>query len=236
MYSIAEAIPLLKRVPVFGGLDDLTLAQIAARCVPRSVAGGTLLFAEGEGCRGLYVVETGRVRVYRTSGDGREHTLSIEEVGSPIALLPMLDGGAYPVSAMTLEFSRLFFLPREVFEHALRTNPIVNAAVIRWLGRRVRQLVEITDTLAFRNVAARLAMLLAIEAEARGEPRADGIHLPGRRTQEELGTRVGAARESVSRAMRRLVALGLVRRPAPARLIVPDPVRLRAFASRDEDD
>ncbi len=235
MYSIKQAVPLLRRVPLFAALDDLTLAQIAARCVPRSAAAGTLLFAEGEQCRGLYVIETGRVRVYRTAADGREHTLTIEEVGSPIAVLPILDGGIYPVSAMTTEYARLFFLPRDVFEHALRTNPHVNAAVIAWLGRRVRQLVEITDTMAFRNVAARLAMMLAIEAEARGTSHPDGVHLPGRRTQEELGHRIGAARESVSRAMRRLVALGLVRRPAPARLIVPDPVKLRLFAATDND-
>jgi CRP-like cAMP-binding protein len=89
--------------------------------------------------------------------------------------------------------------------------------------------VHVTETLAFRDVAARLAMLLVGYAERTGRETAEGIELTLDRTQEELAIEIGAARESVSRAMKQLRRKGLVRRIDRDHLLVPDLSRLRAL-------
>src|SRR5688572_10798974 len=113
----------LRGIALFSGLDERTLGTLADRCVRRRVAAGVVLFTAGEPYRGLYMIESGRVRIYRLSSDGREQVLHIEGPGRPVAELPLFDGGPYPASAVTLDECRLLFLPRADFEQAYRTNP-----------------------------------------------------------------------------------------------------------------
>jgi CRP/FNR family cyclic AMP-dependent transcriptional regulator len=220
---------LLRQVPLFAGLGRDALAQLAGRCVARSMAAGYVLFTTGEECRGLYIVESGRVRIYRTDADGREQVIHIEGPGRTVAELPLFDGGAYPASAVTMEESRLVFLPRADFEHLYKTHPDVAQSVIRALGRRLRHLVHLTETLEFRDVAARLAMLLVGYAERGGTSVGAGIEIELDRTQEEIAHEIGTARESVSRAMKQLRRKGLIEPLERNRIRIPDLSRLRAM-------
>jgi CRP/FNR family transcriptional regulator len=226
----ADVAALLRGIPIFAELGEEALSRLARRCVARSVAEGHVLFTTGEPCRGLHVIASGRVRIYRTSPEGREQVLHVEGPGRPVAELPLFDGGTYPATAVTLEPSRLVFLPRADFEQLYRSNPDVAHAVIRGLGRRLRHLVQVAETLAFRDVAARLAMLLADYAERQGVATAAGVELVLERTQEELSLEIGTARESVSRAWRQLKRQGLVEPLGGSRLRIPDVARLRATA------
>ena len=227
--SSATLPPLLRRIPLFAELDEPAIVRLAERCVARTVGAGSVLFTMGEECRGLYIIEAGRVRIYRTNPEGREQVLHIEGPGRAVAELPLFDGGPYPASAVTLEETRLVFLPRADFEYLYRTHPDIAHAIIRALGRRLRHLVHLTETLAFRDVAARLALLLVGYAERSGRHTPDGIELTLDRTQEELALEIGAARESVSRAMTQLRRKGLIRPIDRDRLLVPDLSRLRAL-------
>lgn len=220
---------LLRQLPVFAELDDVAIGRLAERCVARTVAAGYVLFTAGEACRGLYIVERGRVRIFRTSPEGKEQVLHVEGAGRPVAELPLFDGGAYPASAITIEETRLVFLPRADFEHLYRTHPDVAHAIIRGLGARLRHLVQVTETLAFRDVAARLAMWLADRAEEFGKPTPRGVEITLRRTQEELSLELGTARESVSRAMKQLREKGLIESLGRNRILIPDVARLRAL-------
>lgn len=227
MTSLVDA---LRQVPIFTDLDDRVLTQLASRCVPRAVGEGFTLFRTGDACAGLYVVLEGRVRIFRSSTDGREQTVAVEGPGRPVAELPLFDGGPYPASAITMSPSRLAFLPRGEFEHAFRSDPDVAAAVVRALGLRLRHLVQLLETVAFRDVAARLAMLLADYADQLGRSHADGVHFELERTQEELATEIGTARESVSRALKQLAARGLIRDRTGTSFIVAPGEELRSWA------
>jgi CRP/FNR family transcriptional regulator len=90
--------------------------------------------------------------------------------------------------------------------------------------------VNVTETLAFRDVAARLAMLLSSYADRIGVPTMEGMVLTLHRTQAELSLEIGAARESVSRAYRQLRDRGMIEMLSDHRLRIPDLERLRALA------
>lgn len=227
---MADVVSLLRGVPIFAELDDRTLATLATRCVPRTVGAGFVLFRSGDRSTGLYLVLEGRVRVFRTAPDGREQTLAVEGPGRPVAELPLVDGGEYPASAVTATPCRLIFLPRPEFEHAFRTNPEFASAIVRALGRRMRHLVQLVETVAFRDVAARLAMWLADHADRFGTLDGDAVTLTLQRTQDELATELGTARESVSRALKQLSAKGLIRSRKGNRLVLAETALLRAWA------
>ncbi len=228
---MASTADILRSVPFFAEIPAAVLDQLASRCVPRTVGEHFTLFRRGERCTGLYLVLEGRVRIYRTASDGREQTLALEGAGRPIAELPLFDGGPYPASASTVLPSRLAFLPRSEFEHAFRTDPDVAAAVVRALGHRLRHLVQLVETISFRDVAARLAMLLADQVDQHATEEGDGImHLELEQTQEQLATAIGTARESVSRALKQLKTKGLIHTQEGNRLQLVASARLREWA------
>ncbi|MGI9089488.1 MAG: Crp/Fnr family transcriptional regulator, partial [Gemmatimonadaceae bacterium] len=156
--------------------------------------------------------------------------LHIEGPGRPVAELPLFDAGPYPASTVTIAPSRLIFLARNDLEAMYRMHPDVAHAIIRGLGKRLRHLVHVTETLAFHDVAARLAMLLVGYAERGGTQTPAGMELMLDRTQEELSLEIGTARESVSRALRQLKRGGLIEAISGDLIRIPDVEKLRARA------
>jgi CRP/FNR family transcriptional regulator len=82
------------KVPIFSRLTESELGLLAQRTVPRHYSAGELVFGEGEPCSGLYVVESGNVRIFKSSPNGRGQVLSIDGPGVSIAEPPVFDGGA----------------------------------------------------------------------------------------------------------------------------------------------
>lgn len=233
--TLDTLVELLRGVPLFGELEDEALRQLAGRCVVRSAPAGWVLFTTGEACRGVYIVQSGHVRIFRTDPSGREQVLHVEGPGRAVAELPLFDGGPYPASALTTEESRLAFLPRAAFEHLYRTHPDIAQAVIRSLGRRLRHLVHVTETLAFRDVAARLALLLVGYAQQSGTRTDAGVVIEVDRTQEDIAHEIGTARESVSRAMKQLRKQKLIESLGRNQILIPDVDRLHALLPSQSD-
>jgi CRP-like cAMP-binding protein len=226
---MVETSAVLRQLPLFADFSADALARLASHSVSRTFPAGHVLFTTGEPCRGLYVIESGRVRIYRTSPTGREQILHSEGPGRAIAELPLFDGGAYPASAVTEVESRLLFVPRAEFEALYRGNADVAQAIVRGLGKRLRHLVHVTETLAFRDVAARLALFLADYAEQHGAATPAGTEILLDRTHEELSFELGTARESVSRALKQLTAKGVIAPLARKRIRIPDVDALRTL-------
>ena len=106
----------LAKVPIFSGLTESELSFLAQRAVPRHYSAGESVFGEGEPCSGLYVVESGHVRIFKSSANGREQVLSIDGPGSSIAELPVFDGGNYPASVTAIDDATLLFVSKQDFQ------------------------------------------------------------------------------------------------------------------------
>ncbi|HEX8726631.1 MAG TPA: Crp/Fnr family transcriptional regulator [Gemmatimonadaceae bacterium] len=232
--SAREVRSVLEHIPLFASFGGAVLERLAQRSVVRAYPAGSVLFTTGEPCRGLYVIATGRVKIYRTSPTGREQVLQSEGPGRPVAELPLFDGGPYPASAVTEEDSRLIFVPLPEFEALYERHPEVARAVIRNLGSRLRHLVHVTETLAFRDVAARLAHYLADYAEQHARKTDAGFEFTLPRTQEELSFELGTARESVSRAFKQLSEKGVIVMLPRRKIRVPDLLQLRTLGRPGE--
>lgn len=202
---------MLTRVPIFSGLSEAELAYLAQRAVPRRFSAGETVFAEGEACTGLYVVESGHVRIFKSSAGGREHVLSIEGPGSSVAELPVFDGGNYPASVTALDEATLLFVSKEDFQSLCLTHPQVSLKVLRVVGARLRRLVGIIEELSFTTVRHRLAALLVRLAKGSGQRAMGGVEiiLPG--SNQELASQIGTVRELVSRNLSRFQAEGLLK-------------------------
>jgi hypothetical protein len=125
---------MLAKVAIFSGLAEGELAFLTQRTVPRRYTAGEIVFSEGESCSGLYVVETGHVRIFKSSVNGREQVLSIDGPGSSIAELPVFDGGNYPASAAAIDDATLLFVSKQDFQALCLAHPQVALKVLRVVG------------------------------------------------------------------------------------------------------
>jgi CRP/FNR family transcriptional regulator, cyclic AMP receptor protein len=198
----------LKRAPMFAALTDTETQALAARTVVRSYSPGELLFSEGDPCAGLYLIASGRVRIYKASPSGREQVLAVEGPGASIAELPVFDGGNYPASATALERADLLFVSRKDFRNVCLEHPEVALKVLQVVGGRLRRLVGIIEELSFTTVRHRLISWLLRQAKTEGNC---GPVVLLSTSQQELASQIGTVRELVSRNLARLQAQGLIR-------------------------
>jgi len=206
----AASLAVLKRVPIFSSLSEPEFAFLTSRLLQRKYRAGELIFGEGDPCAGLYVVQSGSVRIFKSSAGGREQVLSIDGPGSSIAELPVFDGGYYPASAQAVTHSTLFFFSRQDFHALCVQHPEVALKVLRVVGGRLRRLVGIIEELSFTTVRHRLIALLVRLGKTQGVRDGDGITLTLPSNNSELAAQIGTVRELVSRNLSRLQAEGLI--------------------------
>jgi CRP-like cAMP-binding protein len=220
-------IELLKRVPIFSSLSDAEFTFLTARLMQRKFGAGGMIFSEGDPCAGLYVVQSGNVRIFKSSAGGREQVLSIDGPGSSIAELPVFDGGNYPASAQAVTDSTLLFFSRQDFQTLCLQHPQVALKVLRVIGGRLRRLVGIIEELSFTTVRHRLIALLVRLGKAEGVQNDEAITLTLPANNSELAAQIGTVRELVSRNLSRLQSEGLIHIDN-RRLEIPSLQRLEA--------
>jgi CRP-like cAMP-binding protein len=194
----------LSRVPLFSALDENELESLASRAVERRFDPEENLFWEGDDCEGLFLLIDGAVKILKTSQSGREMMLDMVHAPSSVAELPLFDRGAYPASVRAVKPCTTLFINRNDFYQACRQNPDLALKLLAVVGRRLRQLVYVVESITFGSVTKRLArLLLDLEAEQPGA----GIAL----THQELASRLGTVREVVSRNLARFRVQGYIR-------------------------
>ena len=212
--------------PLFAQLSEGQLARLAALAIPRRYRKDQVIFHEGDPGTALYVIVKGRVRIARSSPDGKERTIILLGPGDFFGELALLDGGARSADAVVHEAAELLLVPREEFLAFLLEQPLAAMSLLVALSRRLRRTSQLVHDAAFFDVRGRLARILLelAQAESQTEGR-DGLVCPVL-TQGELATMVGVTRESINKWLRFHERRGTLARRG-RRLVVLDPRRLQ---------
>ncbi len=225
--AVLDPVETLRRVPFFAVLAPADLAALASHCVVRRLMRDETLVVEGDPCDGLFVVQSGAVKLFKMAENGREQILVIERAGSTVGELSVFDGGNFPATAVAIEDSTLLFLPKREFLELCRRDSEVAFAVIRSLAWRFRYLTSLVEELSLKEVSHRLARFLRDRALKSGVRTKRGIEFPLEETNQEIGAEIGTVRDLVSRNLRRFVDRGIIRLER-RRVIVLDMAELEA--------
>jgi CRP/FNR family transcriptional regulator len=201
---------VLEKTALFSNLSQPELQMLAARSVRKLFSTGELLFSEGEPCNGLHIIARGKVRLFKTSVNGREQVLSVNVSGESVAEIPVFDGGPYPASAVALEETEIVFISRRDFSAYCLEHPEVALKVLTVVGARLRNLVGIIEELSFTTIRQRLISVLLKLAESEGKKTARGIEFQLPASHQQLANQLGTVRELISRNLMRLQAEGLL--------------------------
>lgn len=195
---------ILSKIPLFAGLTGSELESVAARAVERRYEPEDILFWEGDKAEGLFLLVEGSVKIFKTSSSGREMMLDLVAAPSSVAELPLFDGGPYPASVRAVKPSTALVINKSDFYQACRQNPDLPLKILSVVGRRLRTLVMVVESITFGSVTKRLAKLLLDLSEEQGS---GNITL----THQELASRLGTVREVVSRNLARFRVQGLIK-------------------------
>ena len=219
-------VNLLKGIPFFASLDQSALEALACHAHRLTLAPGEMVFFEGDPCAGLFVVERGRCKIFKTSAEGREQTLHVILPGHSFNEAAVSDGGPNPANVMAVDETILWNIARDDLKALAFRYPAVSWALLEHVARRARTLVGIVEDLGLRPVKARLAKLLLEEAERsiQGELERDYLL-----TQQEMAARLGTVREMVGRALHTLMDEGAIKIERH-RIVIVDQDLLRQLA------
>ncbi len=201
---------LLRKTALFANLTEKEMQALAAKATKKHFHKGELLFGEGDPCTGLFLVATGKIRIFKISAGGREQVLAVEGPGSSFAELPVFDGGNYPAAASAQEDTEVLFLSRKDFQNFCREHPDVALKVLAVVGSRLRRLIAIIEELSFTTIRQRLIALILRLAESEGKSSRAGIRLELTTSHQDLASELGTVRELVSRNLSRLHAEGFL--------------------------
>jgi CRP/FNR family transcriptional regulator len=198
-------IEFLKSIQYFKELGDEQIARLAKAIVELSFDRGQVIILEGEPCRGLYVARSGRVRVFKTSPDGREQVLLMTRPGDTFNFVPVFDGGPNPASAAALDAAVVYLIPKEALVSLVADCPAART-FLKLLAGRLRHMTSVVEALSFRTVVSRLAKLLLDRAVVEG-----GAAPVRQLTQDEMAAVVGTVRDVIGRALKRMQTAGAVK-------------------------
>jgi CRP/FNR family transcriptional regulator len=196
-------------VDVFETLPDEELAKLAELCKPRKYRAGQVIFRPETASDRVYVLESGRVRIYRIGPRGQEMTLAILRGGTVFGRLGFEDR-PQEACARAIEASIVSTLGREGLKELVMRRPEVGLRIASLAGERLALSEDRATDLAHKEVPGRLASLLLRLLENEGVVTPRGYEITTRYTHQQIASMIGANREAVTRAFGLLRGLGAV--------------------------
>jgi CRP-like cAMP-binding protein len=209
-------LDVVRNAPLFAGLDDEAASALLGSMSRTRLERGDVLFREGDQGDRLYVIGEGKIKLGRTSKDGRENLLAIQGPGELFGELSLFDPGPRTATASAIAETQLLGLGHEDLNDYLAGRPAVATAMLAALARRLRRTNDILADLVFTDVPGRVAKALLDLSTLFGRRSEDGVLVAHDLTQEELAQLVGASRETVNKALADFATRGWLKLEARA--------------------
>jgi len=224
----------LADVPLFAGLADPALEELARESRVRRYAAGQVLWNEGDPGDALLVLEEGQLRVSRFTAAGVEVVLSVVEAPSALGELALLDGAPRDASVTAQRPVTVRLIPRSSFLALLRREPAVMEGLLRTLAGMVRAGNVRHVTTVGLDVPGRLAAWLLARAKEQQLDHPEKREISIGRSQGELAAELGTTRSTLNRALNGFEALGLISRQGD-RIVIRDVDALAVYTEEAGD-
>ena len=225
-----DKIGALRKTDLFGSLADDLLIKISGLTVTRHLSPEQVLYSEHDEASALYVVARGELRSIRQNSEGREQVISSERPGAILAAVPVFNGGKFYSTMIADSDAEVLSIEKHLTHQLCREHTELLWNLARVLAHKVRHCAELIESLALRNVEQRVAQHLLSIAQERGVPVGEGCVVELHLTRTQIASRIGSAREVVSRAFTHLQECSLIQVEGRRLVTVPNMRALRAFA------
>ena len=217
----------LSDIFLFSSFAEKELNLLGSSSSFKKVNKGEQIFSEGTDASAFFAVVSGKVKIYKVSPDGKEHTLHIHRSGDLVAEAAIFDSMVYPASCMALEDSTLLRIPREGFLNLIKSHPKLALKMMGSYSRRLRQFVLKIEELSLKDIKSRLASYLLENSKVENNVTICKLKC----SKKELSSLLGTIPETLSRTLTFLKQRNLIIERNNT-IIIPDPDKLKMLASQ----
>lgn len=196
-----------RKFPAVSGFHEDELQTLFAHTAVKTIPKNTVIINEGERTHAVYLIRSGRVKVFLSSEGGTHVDINVLEAGDFFGEM-VLDEGPRTASVVAMVTSELSVVPQSVFREFITRNPDFAMRVILKLILRARGLLKDVKSLALLDVYGRVARILLELATVEN----DKLVIRGKLSAQSIAHRIGASREAVSRILKNLMLAGYIRK------------------------
>lgn len=200
------ATKILQSIPIFSVLPQEQIEQLKEIVQFRKITKGEVIFHEYDQVEAIFFINDGKVRISKSTPEGKEIALTIRQTGDMFAEISLFakEGSTYPATATCIEGGTLAFIRNDELETFLLNHPQLLISMFRFVAERLRiSQTTLRDVALYGKFGALAATLIRL-AEEYGIQEQEGIRIKLKLTHEDLGSFFGATRESVTRLMNQL--------------------------------
>ncbi len=205
-----ESPKFLSSVPIFSELPDEALEKIEKTGTRKSFKKNDVILMEEESGTALFVIVTGKVKVARSSNDGREVILTILTDGDFFGEMAILDGLTRSATVVATEETELFMLQRNDFMNLLHEHPEISIVLLQELTRRLRAADMKIKALSLKDAEGKVASVLLQLADEVGKIKQGKVEIDKLPLQQDLANMAGTSRETISRTLHSFAKKGLI--------------------------
>lgn len=200
----------LINVPIFTDLDEATLEKISELGKKKSYIKDSVILVEEDAGSALFVITKGKVKVARTSNDGREVILTILSEADFFGEMAILDGMNRSATVTAIEDSELFIIQRNEFIELLKTYPEISISLLQELTKRLRAADIKIKSLSLKDAEGKVATVILQIADELGKIKHGVVEIEKLPLQQDLANMAGTSRETISRTIHSFAKKGLV--------------------------
>ncbi|WP_053364545.1 Crp/Fnr family transcriptional regulator [Bacillus sp. FJAT-27251] len=207
----------VSQVPIFNHLEDGQMNEVMGMVQSVAYKRGEMVYRAGDPSDSLYIVHTGKIRIYRLSESGKEQLLRILAPGNFTGELALFKDGVHEAFGEAMEETQVCIIRREDLQKLLLKYPSVSLKILTEFSIRLEQSEKQTTRFATEKVEARLASFLA---ECMDHDRSKEITLP--MSKKDLASYLGTTPETISRKLADLEEAGLIQQKSNKKIVILD--------------
>ncbi len=194
-------LQIFKKIPIFAELAEDQLQRLSQVVMERQYRKNQIIFGEGDPGEALFFLKAGKIKLTKTTPDGREQILAFRSAGEIFAEVVLFDGGPYPATAEVVEDAKIGIIRNQDIEKIINQNVDIAVSLLKVMSKRLRQAQTAVKDIALKDVYGRLASILLKLAVDHGSQAPDGTKICLNLTHQELANMIGTSRESVNRVI-----------------------------------
>jgi CRP/FNR family transcriptional regulator, anaerobic regulatory protein len=211
-----------KKVSLFEALDETQLKKVTDKIVQKNYEKNQMIFFEGDKSEKLYLINRGKVKIFKYNRDGREQILYILSEGDFIGDISLFKQIDLRFNAQAIDNVNICELTKPDLEEIIRENSEIALKMLQSSYSRIEKLESLVQSLSNKDIESRIAGLLLSFIQDFGEPSEDEIYLNLPLSREDLANYIGVTRETISRKLGSLQDEGILKLEGNKRIVILD--------------
>lgn len=214
----------IERVPIFSGLSAEEMLEVVMTAAHRKYKKGEIIYLEGEAAEKLYVINSGKVKIYKETEEGKEQIIRILHEGDFMGELSLFTRSILTNNAEAVEPATVCILDSNKINALIETHPSIALKIMKELSIRLEKTEKLMESMGLRDVEQRVADILL--------EMADGSNIFNLSiSKKDLAAHIGMSQETLSRKLSSFQELGWIRQEGQRKIIILNREALEGIGS-----